>query len=311
MIGALEFGGSHLCVGAVDLTAGAAPGVVGFRRVDLDSRAAWCTLHDLVADAAAPFRGRVERWAAAMPGPFDYARGVGARHIAGKFRAFAGRDLGAGFADVLASADLTWLNDAHAFGVGRHAALAGPRRVLALTFGSGIGSAFIEDGVPLTGGVGVPAGGEVYALPHGAGTLEEAYGPAALVAQAGSAPDFRSLCDQARRDPDRRTWLTGRFAALADSLAPWFTAFGPDAVAVGGSACRSWDLVGPAFTERVRALLGRRVPFDVAVDTEQSALIGAAAYAARLRPTGRDQVSPGSQFAPCRGLGRTDRAPQE
>lgn len=112
MIGALEFGGSHLCVGAVDLTAGAAPGVVGFRRVDLDSRAAWCTLHDLVADAAAPFRGRVERWAAAMPGPFDYARGVGARHIAGKFRAFTGRDLGAGFADVLASADLTWLNDA-------------------------------------------------------------------------------------------------------------------------------------------------------------------------------------------------------
>lgn len=278
MIGALEFGGSHLCVGAVD------PGVdavEGFRRIDLDSRADWATLHQVVTQAAAPWRGRVAYWAAAMPGPFDYAHGIGGSHPAGKFGAFAGRDLSAGLADALGTTDLTWLNDAHAFGVGRHAALAGPRRVLALTFGSGIGAAFVADGIPLTRGPGVPPGGEVYALPHGDGTLEEAYGPAALVAQAATAPDFRSLCAEARRDPGRRAWLSGRFADLADALAPWLTGFDPDAVSVGGSACHSWDLFGPAFEERVDALLGRRVRFDVVADTEQSALIGAAAYAAR------------------------------
>ncbi|GAB3715988.1 ROK family protein [Mariniluteicoccus flavus] len=278
VMGALEIGGSHICVGAVDPRSLA---VQDFRRIDVDSLAPWDQLRAVVGGAAADLRGRVDGWAAAMPGPFDYARGVGGLHPSGKFRAFADRDLNAGFADALGVDRVTWLNDAHAFGVGRHALLAGPRRVLALTFGSGIGSAFVADGLPLTAGEGVPPGGEVYQLPHDGGSLEDRFGPAALVRRHGAVADFRALCDLARVDAEVRGWVGAQFDGLADALAPWLRDFAPDAIAVGGSTCRSWDVFGPALEGGVRRVLGRNVPFDVVVDTERSAMVGAVAYAGR------------------------------
>ncbi|WP_460744827.1 ROK family protein [Mariniluteicoccus endophyticus] len=245
--------------------------VVEHTRIPLRAGVPFDELTALVADAAG--RIRSTRWGVAIPGPFDYARGIGGHHPGGKLACLAGRDLRTAWAPILG--ETTWLNDADAFGVGCHASLGRPERLLGLTLGSGIGSAFVVDGLPVAEGPCVPPHGEVHDLPHDGGTIEGQLGPAAIAARLG-APDLGTLCRRARRDPATLGALRTAMGDLARALASATTGFAPSVVAVGGSPTRSWDLFGDAFATGLGGV--RVVPLT---DTEQVALAGAALYAAR------------------------------
>lgn len=267
-VGALELGGSHLSAASVDPTTWV---VSDPTRTPLRGDVSFDELTMLVAGAAAHIDAT--RWGIAVPGPFDYARGIGGHHPADKLACLAGRDLRTGWAPILG--ETTWINDADAFGVGCHASLGRPERLLGLTLGSGIGSAFVVDGLPVTTGPGVPPHGEVHDLPHEDGTLEGRLGPAAIAARLG-APDLATVCEQARREPATRQALRTAIGDLAHTLASATGGFAPSVVAVGGSPTRSWDLFGDAFAAAFDGV--RVVPLT---DTERVALAGAALYAAR------------------------------
>lgn len=298
--GCLEIGGSHVCVALVD------PGtleVTRFRRQALDStgplEAFAAAVSAALDDLAEPLPGA---WAVALPGPFDYAGGVGGTHPSGKLNALAGRDVGALLRPLLHARTITFVNDALAFGIGSAAdpARAGVRRVLGLTFGSGIGSAFVEAGLPVLD-ERVPPGGEVYALPAGRagvpqsrpdgradsdGTLEGRFGPAALAARHGCAT-FAELAGLARGDAAIRLALQEDFAGLADALGPWLTPFNPERVACGGGVVRAWDLFGDSFARRLALHAPGLREVTHEIDTEVTAMRGAVAYATALhRPPG-------------------------
>ncbi len=224
-------------------------------------------------------------WAIALPGPFDYAAGIGGRHPGGKLQALAGQDVRALLRPLLGTAPVTFVNDALAFGLGSAAAVAasGVRRVLALTFGSGIGSAFVEDGLPVADDR-VPPGGEVYALEAAPGlTIEARFGPAALAGRHGCA-SFAELAGHARENQATLQELQHEFVCLADALAPWLEGFAPEVIACGGGVVRAWDLFGDPFAERLALHAPTLRTVSHEIETEATAIRGAVAYATAVGP---------------------------
>lgn len=241
----------------------------------------------LDASGAQPLRG----WAVAMPGPFDSAAGTGTFAGVDKFAAIAGVDLRGEFAKRLAVAprDVRFCNDAVAYGIGEWAVGAGhrARRMICITLGTGVGSAFLADGVEVDSGPHVPDHGEVHRLTIDDRPLEETMSSPALRQafrdRTGRDASVREVCALARAgDTDARDVLRVALSAVGTALAPWVRRFEADTVVVGGSIARSWDVVGVPFrsglatcgatTSVVAGGLGARAPLvGAAVQWERDA----------------------------------------
>jgi glucokinase len=313
----LDIGGTHVTAALVDPAARApVPGTV--LRAPLDAHAAAGDLLDVVAGAALALpAGHGTRWGVAMPGPFDYATGVGRFTGVGKFESLSGVDVGAGLRERLGgrAERLCFLNDADAFALGEYdsGAAAGYERVVCLTLGTGVGSSFLSAGRPVHTGPLVPPHGHVHRLTvHGRpledtvsrrgirghyarlsagrdGSLVTGGSPAtggspmadgSPMAGGQPLPDVRELAGLAAKgDAAAAEAFRYAFEALGLALAPWTDRFDADAVVVGGSMARSWHLVHPALTAGLASAGGPDVPVRPARHPEEAPLTGAARWA--------------------------------
>nr|WP_202501562.1 ROK family protein [Streptomyces sp. SID5785] len=287
----MEIGGTHVTAALVDPTADRPVPTAVLRR-PLDAHAAADDVLDVIAGAARSLPdGHRGHWGVAVPGPFDYATGVGRFTGIGKFRSLTGVDVGAGLRRRLAGrADrLRFLNDADAFALGeyRAGAAAGHDRVLCLTLGTGVGSSFLETGRPVHDDARVPTSGHVHHLTVGGRPLEdtvsrrgirERYARLAAPDGAPGRPDVHEIAARADEgDPAAVEAFRYSFHALGQALAAWIDRFEATAVVVGGSIARSWHLVHPALTAGLAA--GGAVPVLPAGQPAQAPLIGAAHWA--------------------------------
>ncbi|WP_435271578.1 ROK family protein [Streptomyces parvulus] len=288
----LDIGGTHVTAALVDLAEGRALPYTVVRR-PLSARAGADDILDTIAEAALGLPdGHGPQWGVAMPGPFDYASGIGRFTGVGKFESLAGVDVGAGLRERLAgrSARLRFLNDADAFAVGEYGggAAAGHDRAVCLTLGTGVGSSFLSFGRPVHAGPLVPPGGHVHRLTVHGRPLEDTVSRrgiraryAALGGPSGEeTPDVREIAARARAgDTAAAQAFRYAFDALGRALAPWTSRFGATAVVVGGSMARSWDLVHPALTTGLTSAGGPDVPVVPARRPEEAPLLGAARWA--------------------------------
>lgn len=108
----------------------------------------------------------------AVPGPFDLEAGIS--RMEHKLPYLYGFNLREALAARLGfePRQIRFLNDADAYLLGEigAGAAAGFNRVIGLTLGTGIGSAFAVDGRIVTEGEGVPPGGEIWNLPYNGAT---------------------------------------------------------------------------------------------------------------------------------------------
>jgi glucokinase len=175
----LEIGGTHVTAALVVHAAGTWRVMAGsVVRRDLDADAPAGQLLDAVAAAANSLgAGHTGRWGVALPGPFDYANGIARYEHVGKFDQLQDVDVGAGLAARLGSGlkAITFLNDADAFGIGEVAlgAAGRSRRAVCITLGTGVGSSFLADGVPVKTGADVPPDGSCYLLEYRGRPLED------------------------------------------------------------------------------------------------------------------------------------------
>lgn len=282
-------------------------------RRDLDAHAPAARLLDELARTAEEATARAGgqhtgHWGAAVPGPFDYTSGIARYTGVGKFDSLNGVDVGAGLMDRLgpAAAGITFLNDADAFGLGEFAlgTAGGSRRCVCITLGTGVGSVFLADGIPVKTGTDVPPDGSCYLLQYHGKPLEDtvsrrairrAYASAAAVptpaggnaSDGGTSPglpDVREIAAAARAgDPVAAAVVQHAFGSLGDALAPYLERFGADILIVGGSMAGSWDLVEPALRTGLAgaapALAG--MPITRAGHGEAAGLVGAAYWAGR------------------------------
>ncbi len=280
----LEVGGSHLTAASVELEAGGAR-VIRQRRWHLepDVRAA-----DFVAtmlEAAVWREGPAgSDWGSAMPGPFDYVAGIGRYEGVGKFESLNGFDVRAAFVAGLPNppARVVFLNDADSFGLGECTvgAAQGFRRAICLTLGTGVGSAFVKDGVPLSEGPGVPRDGEAHFILWGGAELEETVSRRAIRRvyreRTGQDLDVHEIAELARNGSEVAGEVLERaFRALGEALAPYAEDFGAEVIVLGGSIAGSFDLIETPL----RKGLARDVVLRRALDPEHAPLIGTAVHA--------------------------------
>jgi glucokinase len=306
-VGVLEVGGSHIETGLVRLGAhGRPPSAASVEQASvisrpLDGGASAGTLLDALRAAIADRSlARAGRWALAMPGPFDYERGVGRYAGVGKFDALRGVDVRAALAAALgvAEARIRFANDADAFALGEWAALPvpaggrrGAERLVGITLGTGVGSGWIADGRPVASGAGVPPGGEIHRMLIDAAPLEDRVSARALLAgyaaasagggeqaTGGRAMAVAELAERARAGDERaRAVFAGAFEALGAVLGPLLGEFGARRLVVGGSIARSWELVEPPLRRGIERTLGvEGAPPIVPAAAEHGALVGAA-----------------------------------
>jgi glucokinase len=216
-----------------------------------------------------------------FPGPFEYDTGIcRVRGVGGKFEALYGADLGAEFAGVL---DLPrdrvrFRNDAQAAVVGEalHGAGQGVARIVGVTLGTGLGSAFLADGAPITSGDEVPEGGELYHLPGvpDGPQADDLFSRRGLEERLGShgADAIKDAAARARAGDAHvaevfRSWGHDLGTFLARPL----TSFGADRLLVLGGISAASDLFGEA--------LGEALPCAWVPGTRgaEAALLGAAA----------------------------------
>lgn len=293
LAGALEIGGSHVSSALVNRRTGQLVAGSRHRRAIKPGASA----EELVGGFASAMieldAAPDTPWAAAIPGPFDYRRGIGRFKGVGKFDALLDVNLTSRLHAALPqlTGGITFVNDADAFAVGewRQGVTAAAARCVGITLGSGIGSAFLDNGTPVHTGPTVPPHGRAHRLKIGDADLEDVVSRRAILTRYLTGPgvtpapglDVHDVCDRSR---EGNSWATqviqDAFGALGRALAPWFTRFDATAVAFGGGMTGSWDLILPPLR---RGLIeaGARADIDLlpSADTEGSALIGAAIHA--------------------------------
>ena len=278
---ALDIGGTHVSAGRVDLGSRSVEERV---RVPLPAQADREVLLSRIGDALRDVvDGPVTRIGVAVPGPFDYDGGVSLlRH---KLLPLYGVDLRNRLQSLLPapSPTITFVNDADAFLHGEWwaGAAAGHRRVIGVTLGTGLGSAFLADGRIVDAGLTVPPEGSLHLVRHRGAPAEETISREALVAGYGNRRlDVIELATTARRGDERARRLFSDLGGdLGEVLAPWIGSFRATCLVVGGSIAGAWDLLGPSL----RAGLRDATPLESmhpAALLDEAALLGAARVAA-------------------------------
>jgi glucokinase len=216
----------------------------------------------------------------AIPNPFDYSLGIS--YMRHKYQYLYGIDLRIELSKLLQCPPekISFLNDAVAFLTGEIQQGAGKNvsRVVGITLGTGVGSAFAIDGKILTSGQGVPPGGEIWNLPYKDGIVEAFVSAAAIQRThqqyTGGWEDVSSIASAGGTNPDTRRTFEQFGKELGEVLRTTCTAFGPEQIVLGGGISRSAALFLPAAAHE---LAGLPTQLTISHLGERAALIGAAA----------------------------------
>jgi glucokinase len=291
----LEVGGSHVTAAWIDVDRWQ---VIHSVRHPLNPAAESPELITAIAGAAAELAAPAgAHWGIAMPGPFDYPTGIGRYAGVGKFEHLRDVDVRAELTHALnhPPATITFVNDASAFLIGEWltGAARKTRRSIALTLGTGVGSAFLADGVIVDAGPEVPPEGEFHLLYHRGLPLEDWVSQRAIRHQYAelkpgeltpdvatpdvATPDVAEITSRARNgDLIAHQVLYHAFHTLGEVLGPWATTFHAEVIAVGGAISRAFDLIEQPLRLGMNTAGASRIPVLQATDPEASALIGAA-----------------------------------
>ncbi|MFO8001002.1 MAG: ROK family protein [Marinilabilia sp.] len=196
----------------------------------------------------------------AMPGPFDYVKGIplftGANQ---KYENLYGVDVPGAlreYLDLPGDFPIRFINDATAFAIGEDwmGNAKGFVRSLCITLGTGFGSAFLKDGLPVVRGVKVPEMGCLYHLPFDEGTADDYFSTRGLVDRykklTGKEVDgAREIAEAAPVDAAAREVFRDFGVRLVELLKPWIRKFGVEVLVIGGNISNAFDAFGPALKD--------------------------------------------------------------
>lgn len=220
----------------------------------------------------------------AMPGPFDYSQGIGWFRDVEKFDALYGFDVCNALRVALnlpQSFRLRFINDATAFALGE--AIAGKasqkRKIIAITLGSGFGSTFLADKLPVTHHPDVPENGYLYNLPFKNGIADEYFSTRWFVKRyfeltGNHIANVKELVAIDTQMADRLMQEFGDNLGLF--MSAWIKSFRAESLVIGGNIAREMGRFVPSLQKRL-SLTGNETECLQASDGEVSALLGSAA----------------------------------
>lgn len=185
---------------------------------------------------------RFDRLVAAVPGPFDYEKGV--FRIPHKFAAVYGRS----FEELSGGVNGRFLHDVNAFLLGEMTcgAARGFSRCGGITLGTGLGAAFASGGAIRIGSDGSPAPEvKLWNRPFRGKIAEDFISARALLARIPAA-NVHEIADRAKAgDPAAVRLFLDYGAALFELLEEWQRRLSPEVIVIGGGIGRDLTLFGP------------------------------------------------------------------
>ena len=230
-----DIGGSHITCAAIDLVSGnILKDTISEREVNNQAPA-----KDIIgvwADALAGSlkkvpSGTVKGIGFAMPGPFDYVKGICYIKGVAKYENLYGINVQEAIAAELKVPEdflIRFMNDASSFAVGEAWAGSATKALksLSITLGTGFGSAFISNRIPIVDGPLVPKIGCVYHLPYRDGIADDYFSTRGLLGRYKKLTGMdlkgvKELAGLASSEKNVMDLFTDFGDNLAIFLAPW------------------------------------------------------------------------------------------
>jgi glucokinase len=261
-----DIGGSHISCAAVDLVSGKILKDT-LTEKSVDNQASAKSILDTWSDALSSVlnkipHDRVKGIGFAMPGPFDYVKGICYIRGVAKYENLYGINVSDAISENLGISDgilIRFMNDASAFAVGE--AWAGSaaeyNRSLSITLGTGFGSAFISNRIPIVDGPQVPKLGCIYHLPYRDGIADDYFSTRGLLHRykmitGKELSGVKELASLAATDKS----VTDLFTDFGDNaglfLTPWLKKFEAEILVIGGNISHAYNLFGDVFEERLK-----------------------------------------------------------
>ena len=285
----IDIGGSHISCGAVDLNRNELiPGTCFEAKVDNKASAdeiltSWVGAISETMKVVG--KDEISGIGFAMPGPFDYSKGIALFERVEKFLNLYGVHVDNEIRTRLglpAGMPVRFINDATAFaiaeawiGVGKDTP-----RIIALTLGTGFGSAFIADGIPVLEGETVPEMGCVWHLPFGDGIADDSFSTRwfekSYLKLAGRQVDgVKEISELFGTDDTASRLLIEYGTNMGDFLAPWIKKFNAGHIVIGGNITGAFDKFGSFL---MQSLANHQISTGVSLSIlkENAAIIGSA-----------------------------------
>jgi glucokinase len=279
LVAGVDIGGSHITAALVDLEVRRVlPSFSARKSINAKEDAAsiinnWC---EAICDVFETQPALHKRIGIAMPGPFDYEKGISLIKNQDKYEALYGLNVKELMAERLgvSPADIRLMNDAGCFLQGEvvGGAARGYKSAVGVTLGTGLGSASFKDGLA--------EDANLWCAPFKDSIAEEYISSRWLVNRYqevcnGKVANTREMVDLIPSD-DRIKEIFEEFGAnLAAFLAPFIRQHDPEVVVIGGNIAKSSDW----FLPRVESDLqeqGIDIPLRIARLGEHAHIMGAA-----------------------------------
>jgi glucokinase len=257
----VDIGGSHISCAAVDLvTFKITRETLTEREVNNKAEAdeilgVWA---DAISGAIEKVPGhKIKGIGFGMPGPFDYVKGISYIKGVAKYENLYGCNVNEEISRRLSgygTFPVRFMNDVSSFAVGE--ALVGKAanvsRSMSITLGTGFGSAFIADRIPIVDGPDVPKLGCVYHLPYGDNIADDYFSTRWFLGSykkltgklLGGVKEF---ADIALTDKTAMDLFTKFGNDLGVFLAPWLKRFKAEILVIGGNISLAYSHFGKTF----------------------------------------------------------------
>jgi glucokinase len=220
----------------------------------------------------------------AMPGAFNYKTGVASFEGTEKYGQLYDVNVKEELPKYLdvENAELRFINDASAFAVGEawFGKAKESKGSISITLGTGFGSAFVENDIPVVERDDVPSSGCFWHLPYKDGIADDYFSTRWFVNSyeemtGQKASGVKDVAVAAAEGGQAQELFDEFGRQMGDFLIPWLKKFKPEALVIGGNVSKAFDLFYPSFHKQLQA---NSIELNVFVSElmEEAALIGSA-----------------------------------
>ncbi|MDO5978242.1 ROK family protein [Flavivirga spongiicola] len=219
----------------------------------------------------------------AIPGPFNYKDGIALfKGENDKYENLYNVSISEELSKYLVSEETNFrfLNDATSFAVGVSAQgkAKNCNKIIAVTLGTGFGSAFIKEGIPLVNHPEVPKEGCLWDKPFKSGVGDDYFSTRWCIKRYDeiSSKSVNGVKEIAKANTDNSRLLFEEFGHnMGHFMIPFIQKYEPQLIVVGGNISKASNLFIPTLNQVVKAA-GLDVRIEISTLMEDAAIIGSA-----------------------------------
>jgi predicted NBD/HSP70 family sugar kinase len=185
----------------------------------------------------------------AIPGPFNYEKGISEIHgVGGKFSNAFGLNIAEAlktFAQLPPGSEIHFANDAHCFATGAyHLLKLQSNRSICITLGTGFGSAFLQNGKLIQEHENIPASGAFYCEPFKKSIADDYFSSRWLLNEYKSITgenieSVKKLAALTDKEQQAKNIFETFGENMADFLAVWLKKYDCDTLVLGGNISKA------------------------------------------------------------------------